>query len=575
MCTRRVNAVLIFLIALQSLVFAQAPAAGTRSLAPLRAGPVYPPEKPDRSLEVVVDLAPPADLTQKINYEALKSRLTLIEETKPGAQPDEVKAFKDTTRSAAIAIVVDVSNGMAGARLDSVKRGLTRVVEMKRTNDKVALVVFGGDVRLGRDVRVLAGFDSSTQVLQSQIAGLKAESADFPRLYKAVDKALKLFVDVDPKFPARRRLLVVAQGKNPAPDAAGTDAGFPANDVITQALQLQIPIDTIAVPAKAPTPTEQEQLARIVLGTTGDSARADNAATVYLETMEHLASKTGGMYFVDDFRKRTDLGQHLTEGFQWLMNSPVARFPIQNLPFDGGSHAIAVRSGAGGALDMPGNVLLWHETGFQIKKYGLFLLGGLVALIVVLVALQSRRQPARLVRPSMTPPQATPRPGVQASNDSLTPRPPGMPYQPLNPLPGANINRPAPNPGRPRTVPDPAPPKRAGTMVVQSTFEQPMPGRPSCRLTVVSGTHASASFPIEREQSFVGRGPENTIACTFDPAISNPHAEIRFQSGLVLIVDLNSSNGTYLNGERLSSGQPRSLSIGDRIHMGETDFQVN
>jgi hypothetical protein len=448
---------------------------------------------------------------------------------------------------------------------------LLDVAAKKRDKDKVALIAFG------RDVRVLADFDSGAERFRAAIAALRTEPGDFPRMYKAVDRALKLFAGVDAKFPERRRVLVVAQGKNPSPDAAGTDAGFQASDVITEAAQMGIPVDTVAVPAPPPAPNDQQRLAQIVLGSSGDALQAANFSTLYLENMERLASKTGGMYFVEDYRKRTDLGQHLSDGFTWLMSSPVFKFPVQSLAFDGAKHPIAVRPG-NGAADLPSAVLLWQDEGFRqfLKKYGLYLLGGLVALVIVLVALQSKRQPARPMRGSMTPPPATPRPGPQSPESSMTPRPPGG-AQPgfNNPMQGMNMpQRPAPNPARARTVPDPAPPRRAGTVVVQSAFPPPAPGRPSCRLVVISGTHATTSFPIEAEHSLLGRGPENAIACVFDPAISNPHAEIRFQGGLVLLVDLNSSNGTFLNGERLNPGQPRSLSLGDRIHMGQTDFQV-
>jgi hypothetical protein len=88
----RLRAVPVLLLAVWRLAPAQTAAGGSHNLTPIRVGPVYTPEKPDRNVEVVVDLAPTTDLKQKIAYDELKSAYTLIEDGKPGAQADEVKA---------------------------------------------------------------------------------------------------------------------------------------------------------------------------------------------------------------------------------------------------------------------------------------------------------------------------------------------------------------------------------------------------------------------------------------------------------------------------------------------------
>src|SRR5437868_3799105 len=63
-----------------------------------------------------------------------------------------------------------------------------------------------------------------------------------------------------------------------------------------------------------------------------------------------------------------------------------------------------------------------------------------------------------------------------------------------------------------------------------------------------------------------GRGSDNTIAFTEDSNVSRYHVEIDPRGGDYWIIDLNSSNGTTVNGEKLSGEQP--LNEGDRIVLG-------
>jgi pSer/pThr/pTyr-binding forkhead associated (FHA) protein len=55
-----------------------------------------------------------------------------------------------------------------------------------------------------------------------------------------------------------------------------------------------------------------------------------------------------------------------------------------------------------------------------------------------------------------------------------------------------------------------------------------------------------------------------------DPRASRTHAAISAQDGIALVEDLSSSNGTYVNGERISG--PTALKDGDTIRIGRTEF---
>jgi pSer/pThr/pTyr-binding forkhead associated (FHA) protein len=67
----------------------------------------------------------------------------------------------------------------------------------------------------------------------------------------------------------------------------------------------------------------------------------------------------------------------------------------------------------------------------------------------------------------------------------------------------------------------------------------------------------------------LGRGDQADIRLE-DPFASGRHALIYEQGNIVVIEDLNSTNGTYLNEELLQT--PRPLHPGDRVRIGDSEF---
>jgi pSer/pThr/pTyr-binding forkhead associated (FHA) protein len=66
----------------------------------------------------------------------------------------------------------------------------------------------------------------------------------------------------------------------------------------------------------------------------------------------------------------------------------------------------------------------------------------------------------------------------------------------------------------------------------------------------------------------IGRGDVEIVL--EDPFASSRHARIERQGGAVVLEDLGSTNGTYLNEELLSGPQP--LHPGDRVRIGDSVF---
>lgn len=89
----------------------------------------------------------------------------------------------------------------------------------------------------------------------------------------------------------------------------------------------------------------------------------------------------------------------------------------------------------------------------------------------------------------------------------------------------------------------------------------------SAHIEVISGV-SSRRLPLDGERWTVGRDAANDIAISDDETASGLHAVVeRFASGWS-VTDLGSSNGTWVNGERIWASH--RLRHGDEIRAGQT-----
>jgi hypothetical protein len=78
-------------------------------------------------------------------------------------------------------------------------------------------------------------------------------------------------------------------------------------------------------------------------------------------------------------------------------------------------------------------------------------------------------------------------------------------------------------------------------------------------------------LPLNSRALTVGRGSQNDIPLDEDDFASARHARIEPRRDGVWVHDLGSTNGTYVNGARLS--KPHRLAPGDIVRVGSTDLR--
>jgi len=79
-------------------------------------------------------------------------------------------------------------------------------------------------------------------------------------------------------------------------------------------------------------------------------------------------------------------------------------------------------------------------------------------------------------------------------------------------------------------------------------------------------------FPLNSAPVTVGRGGQNDLVLAGDEFASARHARIEARGDGVWVQDLDSTNGTYVNGSRVAGAQ--RLGAGDILRVGETDLLV-
>ncbi len=90
------------------------------------------------------------------------------------------------------------------------------------------------------------------------------------------------------------------------------------------------------------------------------------------------------------------------------------------------------------------------------------------------------------------------------------------------------------------------------------------------RLVVARASGHDAGMIYDLDGDFVlGRGDHAEIRLE-DPFASSRHARIYEQAGTLVLEDLRSTNGTYLNEELLDT--PRPLHPGDHLRIGDSEF---
>lgn len=104
----------------------------------------------------------------------------------------------------------------------------------------------------------------------------------------------------------------------------------------------------------------------------------------------------------------------------------------------------------------------------------------------------------------------------------------------------------------------------------------PQPGHApeakGARLLILDGPDEGLALELEEEGARwrIGRDEDRDLCLGHDPYVSNHHAEVHVAPAGHSLVDIHSSNGTFVNYDRLPEGGRVKLAAGDVIRVGHT-----
>jgi pSer/pThr/pTyr-binding forkhead associated (FHA) protein len=90
------------------------------------------------------------------------------------------------------------------------------------------------------------------------------------------------------------------------------------------------------------------------------------------------------------------------------------------------------------------------------------------------------------------------------------------------------------------------------------------------KLVILSPGLTGRTHELKVDKTTIGRVEDNTFPIT-EPSVSSHHCEILLRGSDVLVKDLNSTNGTFINGEKISESV---LKPGQILRLGQIEMRL-
>ena len=498
--------------------------------------------------------------------------------------------FAATGEGVLYLFLVDISRSLDNAQFERLRQALTDWVAALGEQDRAALLAFG------EGVNTLVAPTADRAALNTAITGLGPKDHR-TALHQALAQGLTLGQQTGGDLPSRRAIVILSDGQDDAP------GGMTAEEVEQRFGEAAVPIYAIGFSKgrdRAARDAGLAALGRFARRSGGlfVDASAGDPGAAYAEMRERIRAVdrlqlTCADCIADGNRYRLQIalphaGRTLTDGVDLRLypavlataapvvpaTTPAAAAPPTQSPAGEGSpapasdanpsaSADAAPSSAGEASPPPsanatpsspaeaspphsGDATLPAATtegvpaGTSAPASGLsaffnawwpWLVGGGAILVIVIIYLVARRKPQPTV--------------------AAVPAQPVVPAVAADPLP--QVQPAAPPPEATRRSP-------------------PAPSGPTLTLAFMNGPRRGETVPLVMAPDVVvGRAAACTLTLAGDDEVSGRHARFYIQSRRLLLEDLGSTNGTWLNGVRLVAPSP--LSPGDVMQCGQTELR--
>lgn len=441
--------------------------------------------------------------------------------TLSGKYADSIKitTYKQSGAGIKIVLCIDVSKTMVGEPFNALKKAVNKYIDELRNTDRVAVYTFGDDVTM------LSDFSGDKQYLKDIINKIKPDG-NYTELYSGLYKAVKKLAD--DKDKEGKIVVVISDGKDESKTNTYSD-----KDVIDLAKENGIPVFAIGY------------------------TKIDK---IYLQSLEKISDNTNGRYYYSPDE------ENLEKQYK-KMNNQIQNIYLLNYTFfdfagDGNEHTHTVTVTKNGSAKSVSNKVLIPGGIAPVKKQEIlikadenyiiyYVIGGvgLVAVVFLFIVLSKKKKKAV---EEISQPQA----GISESIKDSSESEPLVIKQEVEENTGdktaiyldkTEISE----------ISD-----LSGERTVILGHEPAV-----ARLDFKIGSLAGQSFSLNQNVFKIGRRQDNDLIID-DKTVSGYHSEIHFDGKNYTIVDKGSTNGTYVNGNKISQ---QRLFSGDTIKIGSNE----
>lgn len=441
----------------------------------------------------------------------------------------QVITHKESGQGLEIVLCLDISLSMTGKPLQSIKNSANEFIDKLRNVDKLAILTFSDDVE------IVADFSSNKDFLKNKINEITAKG-NRTELFYGSYKGIEHLKNTQSK--AGKMLMLISDGH----DESKTRT-YSVNDVINVAKENSIPVFSIGY-------------------TTIDKA--------YLQNLEKISAETNGKYYFSP--SDSQLEQTFNKLYNQLLNIYLVSYKVLDMPGDGNTHnqTVTVKKdkeskSITNSVLVPGGVNA--ETSPQPVKDSSFiyyLLGGLLVIVAVgtvfFLIKKKKKEEAENERIRIEEEQQRKRneERVKEEERKAAQTPPETMGK-IEPV-GSDEN----------TVLDPG----SSTKDFNGERTVILGGNTmSTQILTLNfkvGSFAGQSFELNEQGGTIGRADTNTIILK-ENSVSSKHATVTFSDGDFRIKDENSSNGVFVNGEKVVE---KVLNDGNTLKLGSNEAYV-
>ncbi|MFT3721521.1 FHA domain-containing protein [Pseudorhodoferax sp.] len=416
----------------------------------------------------------------------------------------------DRAQGLSLVVAMDVSKSLGTAGVQAFRSSVLGVLPQLPPRSQVALLA------IGADVRTLRGFGPAAGLGDAELAGLGADAAE-TALYEGMLAAQELAARAAAALPLRRAVLLLTDGQD------DSRKGFGREEALHKAAEGGAPVFALVlVPARVP-PQQREDikaLAQIARASGGDLVQS--TAADLGRSLQGLLDEAQQAQLVtldckacprDGVARMLQLGvQYSDVTLQDMRSVRLAAAPVE---------PAAPTASASASTPRPARGDGWLPR-LRVRLAALAPWHWLVLAAAVAAAAWLMRRRTAVAPPPEPAPGVAPDTG-EGQDDVV-------------------IIAPEPDGGERRTI----------------TLDIDGQGR--------------RQVHVGQKELLLGRAGASDVATGGDAEASARHAALYLQRGTLMLRDLGSSNGTYLNGTRLV--RPEPVQDRDVIRIGRTELRV-